>query len=162
MNLRILITLVISIVLVSCALTAPLPTPTPDYSDLVVTMERTPCFGACPIYKLTIYGDGRAVYEGEEFVAVKGQQTATIGAAQIRELVAAIESADYFSLNDDYSAPATDLPSTITTVTLGGQSKTINHYGVCGYSDIDTAPKELCDLESKIDEITNSARWVGK
>lgn len=162
MNLRILITLVISIVLVSCALTAPLPTPTPDYSSLIITLERTPCFGTCPAYKLTVYGDGRVVYEGSMFVAVDGQQTATISPNDVRELVAAMENAKFFSLKDDYSAPATDLPSTITTVTLGGQSKTINHYGVCGYSDIDTAPKELCDLESKIDEITNSAQWVGK
>jgi len=161
-NLRILITLVISIVLVSCALTAPLPTPTPDYSDLVVTMERTPCFGTCPAYKLTVYGDGRVVYEGNMFVAVEGQQTTTISQDAVQELVAALENTEFFSLEDDYSAPATDLPSTITTVTLDGQSKTINHYGVCGYSDIDTAPKELCDLENKIDEITNSAQWVGK
>jgi len=151
---------ILCIALTACSLST--PQPTPDYSSLVITMERTPCFGTCPAYKLTVYGDGRAVYEGDMFVAVEGQQTTTISQDAVQELVAALENAEFFSLEDDYSAPATDLPSTITTVTLGGQSKTINHYGVCGYSDIDTAPKELCDLENKIDEITNSAQWVGK
>lgn len=168
MLLRILTTLVISAVLVSCALTAPLstgtpqPTSAPNYSDLVITLERTACFGTCPVYKLTVYGDGRAEYEGEMFVAVEGRQTATISAEQVRELAAAIEKANYFSLKGDYSALATDLPSAITTVTLDGQTKTINHYGMCGYPDIDTAPEELCDLENKIDKIANSAQWVGK
>ena len=149
--------------LVACNVPTPAqPTPTPDYSTLVVTMERTPCFGTCPVYQLTIRGDGSVAYQGEMFVAVEGAQTAAISAEQIQALVTAIEAADFFSLADDYSAPATDLPSTIISVTFNGQSKQVNHYGVCGLADIDAAPKGLCDLEKTIDDVTDAAQWVGQ
>jgi hypothetical protein len=71
-----------------------------------------------------------------------------------------IEKANYFALEDTYSALATDMPSAITSVSLNGQSKKIDHYGYCGY-EFDTAPQALCDLEQQIDAITNSAQWVG-
>lgn len=158
--LRILASLFLSLVIVACALAAPQPTATPDYADLVITLERTACFGTCPIYSLTVYGDGRVEYDGEMFVAVEGRQSATISPEQVQALVTTLEEADYFNLSDDYSAPATDLPSTITSVTLGGKTKTINHYGYCE-ADFDIAPKVLCDFEQKIDEVTNSAQWVG-
>ncbi len=156
---RILIAIAIGAVIGACALTA--SPPAPDYSDLVITLERTPCFGACPVYKLAIYGDGRVMYAGQQFVAVTGQQTTTLSAEQVQELVSEIERADYFSLKDEYTAPATDMPSAIVSVSLNRQTKTINHYGYCG-AEFDEAPKELCDLEQKVDEITNSAQWVGR
>ena len=156
---KILFTSATGAVVVACALIV--PPPAPDYSDLVITLERTACFGACPVYKLTIYGDGRVVYEGQQFVAVTGQQTATLTAEQVQELVNEIEKANYFALKDDYTALVTDMPSVITSVTLNGKAKTINHYGYCG-ADFDEAPKELCDLELQIDAVTNSAQWVGQ
>ncbi len=42
--------------------------------DVVITLERTQCFGSCPVYKLTVYGDGRVVYEGGGFVKIKGEK----------------------------------------------------------------------------------------
>src|SRR5947208_1474873 len=40
--------------------------------DLRITLERSTCFGTCPDYKLTVTGDGTVVFEGREFVKVKG------------------------------------------------------------------------------------------
>jgi hypothetical protein len=137
-------------------------TPAPDYSTLVVTMERTPCFGTCPVYKLMIFGNGQVEYEGLNFVNVQGQQTATLTADQVKELIAELEKADFFELEGSYTVNATDLPSTIVTVTLDSRSKKIEHYGICGSQDINSAPQVLCDLEQKIDSITNSTQWTGK
>jgi hypothetical protein len=146
--------------LVACS-GLPAQTSTPDYSDLVITLERTVCFGACPAYHLTIYRDGRVVYEGKAFVAVEGTQTTQISAEQVAELVMAFETAGYFSLEENYTVAATDLPTTITSITINGQSKRISHYGIGGSSDLDSAPRELYELENKIDEIVNSNQWVG-
>jgi hypothetical protein len=59
-------------------------------------MKRGPCFGTCPVYQLTIYGDGRVIYEGQNFVAVEGTQNTRLEAEQIQALVIAIEDADFF------------------------------------------------------------------
>ena len=36
--------------------------------ELVISLERTPCYGTCPIYKMEIFSDGSAFYHGERFV----------------------------------------------------------------------------------------------
>jgi hypothetical protein len=126
------------------------------FSDLAITMERTACHGTCPIYKLTIEGNGDVIYEGQDFVQVKGKQTASLGPAQIQDLVSAFEQAKFVTLTDYTHEDATDSPSVITSITRNGKTKTINHY----YGD-SSAPQALFDLESKIDEITNSKQWTG-
>lgn len=160
----------LALMLAACSVAAPqatptptvAPTPTPNYSTLVITLERTVCFGFCPVYTLKVYGDGRVEYEGNQHVAVEGSQTATLTPEQVQELVAAYQAADYFNLKDDYTAPVTDLPSTITSVTIDGQTKVITNYGGCmEFENAEKAPQALCDFETKIDSLTNSAQWIG-
>ena len=140
--------------LASCASTPP-PVATSSYT--AVTLERTPCFGRCPVYTVTIYGDGTVRYEGKEHVKVKGSQTRVISPDRVRQLVAEIERAGYFSLNDAYNAyMVTDAPSAITSVTVEGRTKRVNHY----LGDRN-APKELLVLENRVDEVAGSADWVG-
>jgi hypothetical protein len=133
------------------------PTPTPDdISDVVITLERGPCFGACPVYKLTVYGDGRVVYEGIRFVGVEGTRTASISEEKVRQLVNEFQKIGYFSLDDEYiDTDATDLPSAITSITIAGKAKTVAHY----HGDF-SAPEELTALEDKIDEIASTEQWV--
>ena len=135
------------------------PTATPSTSDLkevVITLERTACHGTCPVYALTIYGSGTAIYEGKDFVKTKGRAEITISEEKIRQLVSEFEKVDYFSLNDSYvERVITDAPSATTSITIGGKTKTIKHY----HGDLN-APKQLTELESRIDEIIDSAQWI--
>ncbi len=133
------------------------PTPQGTLADVTITLERTACYGTCPVYKLTITGNGTVVYEGRDFVEVKGEQTSSISPAQVQVLVAAFEQTNFLSLRDYTDQKVTDSPSAITSLTINGKTKTVNHY----YGD-DSAPQELTDLESKIDEIVNSKQWTGK
>lgn len=134
------------------------PTTENSFADLVITLERTACYGTCPVYKLTITGDGTVTYVGRDFVTVKSEQTASLGTAQIQDLISAFDQANFFSLRDNYTDyNITDNPSAITSITFNGKTKTVNHY----YGDT-SAPQELFDLESKIDEIVNSKQWTGK
>lgn len=43
-----------------------------SFEHAAVLIERTDCFGSCPSYEAEIYGDGRVVWKGHEYVAVKG------------------------------------------------------------------------------------------
>src|SRR5574341_1232122 len=142
--------IILSLLLAACGGTSQ-ATPTPDYAAVVITLERTACFGSCPIYKLTIYGGGRVEYEGERFVAVTGKQTSTISAGQVEELVKAFDAANYFSLKDEYAVQATDLPTTITSISLNGRTEMVSNYGGCWLDLPERAPQALCDLEQRID-----------
>ena len=108
-------------------------------------MYRSVCFGACPVYSLTIYGNGTVVYEGEMYVNVTGKQTSEISQEKIQEIVDEFYRIDYLSLDDVYDEPISDIPHTITSIRINGKYKSI--YNRAG------APKELKELENKIDEI---------
>jgi hypothetical protein len=153
-----LISLLLGLSLAACGLGG--PAATPDAAGAVITLERAACFGTCPIYKLTLHGDGRVEYLGGQYVAVIGPRTGAISPAQVQELLAAFNRAGYARLADAYTAPATDLPSTITSLTLNGQTKTVNNYGGCVIDFPGKAPQALCDLETQIDTVTQSAQWV--
>jgi len=132
---------------------------TPD--DVVITLERTTCLGTCPAYKLTIRGDGSVVYEGHKFVRVEGIRQRQVDKTAIATLLQAFADADYFGLENGYAeiknpdgtvSIVTDLPTTYTSLTLLGRHKKITDYV--------GAPKQLIELENKIDEIAGSKRWV--
>jgi len=135
-------------------------TPDPIPSDLLIALDRGPCFGTCPVYSLTVSADGTVLFDGMQFVEAQGERTASIPRGQLQELVDAILAADFFALQDSYVVSATDLPSITTTVTLQGRTKSIFHYGVgCG-TDLDTAPPPLCEIEALLERIPVSNGWV--
>ncbi|HKP53319.1 MAG TPA: DUF6438 domain-containing protein [Chloroflexia bacterium] len=128
-----------------------------DLSDLVINLERTACFGSCPVYNLTIYGDGSVVFDGERFVEKEGTHKGTVSHEKIKEIVRWFEKVGYFALYDDYTHKAwTDSPSAYTSIKLAGNSKRIAHY----HGD-PSAPFRLSMLEAKIDEVANTYQWIG-
>lgn len=137
--------------------------------DTVITLERTGCFGTCPIYKLKISANGSLIYEGQMYIKTKGIVKSTLSQEQLRELISEFEKAKYFSLRDSYEAapdgcPAfwTDNPAAITSIQMKGKKKSISHYYGCREQGVDGVvyPQELYKLESRIDEIVNSKQWI--
>jgi len=124
--------------------------------QVAMTLERTACFGFCPIYKLTVYGNGKVVYEGKRFVKVTGTRTTTISQTAARKLIADFQKLNYFKLQDSYTGGHTDAPSAITSLTIGKKQKTVNHYLASP-----NAPTQLTELENQIDAVVNSKQWIG-
>jgi hypothetical protein len=126
--------------------------------DIVITIQRSACFGNCPIYSAQIYADGAVVYVGDEFVKEKGERRFKIPQENIQKLIKEFERIDYFSLKDKYDADengmsVTDLPTTITSICLDGKTKrVVNYYG---------APKKLFELEDKIDNLAGLYKYLG-
>ena len=135
------------------------PQAIPD--DFAIKLERTSCFGPCPVYSVTIDGKGNVTYEGKKFVRVPGRQSDQIPVSRVAELAATVERIRFFDLNDEYrvirnadgtTTMVTDLPTTFVTVTRGGQTKSIEDYV--------GAPESLKELEKQIDETARTKRWI--
>jgi hypothetical protein len=129
----------------------------------VITLERTACLGGCPIYRVAVSPTGLVSYEGKAHVRRMGAAIDQIPAERVDALLSELEHAGYFSLADRYTAGepacgryATDSPSAITTVRLGGGLKRVEHDYGCG-----AAPGSLVVLQRRIDEVLNSAQWTG-
>jgi membrane dipeptidase len=123
-----------------------------DATPTEITLERTPCFGVCPDYKVTIRGDGTVAYEGRQFVRVTGTRTWKIDPAAVAALAAEMQQAGYFDLQDSYEAHVTDNPTTWTSLTVGGRTKRIKDY-VAG-------PAALKEIEAKIDLVSGVKEYV--
>jgi len=122
--------------------------------DLVITLERTMCPGACPDYLLSVYSDGKIVYEGRHYVAVKGRQERSISKDDVKKLVDEFYRSGYFSLKDRYDPIVNDGAITKTSIVADGKKKQVVN---CHPSQ---APEGLYKLERMIDEIAQSERWV--
>ena len=137
-------------------------------NDLLITLERSVCFGTCPDYKVTISADGKVTFEGREYVKVKGSATSHISKEDLSTLIAAFDAASYFSLKDKYMTESdgcpevwTDNPRAVTSIRINGKSKTINHYYGCQeHSGASIYPTALTTLETKIDKIVGTTRWI--
>jgi hypothetical protein len=137
--------------------------------DLLITLERTGCRGACAMYTLRVFADGRVIYRGKQFVRNRRKVTSTITQEQLRQLLSEFEKADYFSLRDRYQywvdgcpSSGIDYPGAITSIRIKGRTKTITHDHGCRekWPDGPVYPSALFALEQRIDEIVGISRWT--
>lgn len=160
MRITLILTLIIMACGAACHATSPSNSgnsPTGRHEPLA-TLERTACFGFCPIYKVTIFRDGIVEYEGEKFVKIVGRATGRLTARQLAQLNELFQINGYLRLENAYdSLDATDLPYAFTSYSpAGGQTKTIRHY----LGDR-SAPEALTRVEQGIDRIVNIEQWIG-
>ena len=125
----------------------PLFTPV-NLTDVEIKLEKTACYGPCPVYSVIIYGDGTVIYDGIQFVDNIGKSTHQIPQDHVTDLVAMIYELNYFSLKDRYAAGWTDDSTVITSVKINDDEKTVTNYGHYG-------PDRLHKIEKKIDGLTN-------
>jgi hypothetical protein len=122
-----------------------------------ITLRRTPCYGPCPVYELTILGTGEVTYLGEAHVAKAGAHSWRISGRRLERVAEAFERARYSRLEDRYtSREFTDAPGCLTSVEYeDGSSKSIIHY----HGD-PSAPDTLTELEDEIDRIVGAERYT--
>jgi hypothetical protein len=117
-----------------------------------IGIERSACFGECPVYTFILKSDGTFRYEGEKFVKRKGQFTGTISISEFDQLAQTIKNAGYMKLNKTYRRPVTDLPTAFTMVIMDGRRKIIMDYA-------DSGPQKLQAIEKLIDGLMEKAKW---
>lgn len=128
-------------------------------SDVKIVLDRSDCFTWCPVYTLTIYGDGRVAFLGVENVKVVGEATGKIDPEGLGRLLERFEVLRFFELRDTYSPRAgctrarTDMPIVTVTLSLRGRVKQVEH-------DLSCELPELEDLELTIDREAGSRKWV--
>jgi Domain of unknown function (DUF6438) len=122
-----------------------------------ITLERPPCDGPCPVYKITVSSKGEVVYRGEAHVDKAGTHRWRISRRRLQRLAEAFERANYLYLEHDYtSCGASDAPGCLTSVEYAdGSSKSVVHY----HGD-PAAPESLAELEDEIDRIVGVERFT--
>lgn len=123
--------------------------------DLLVSLQRTPCYGNCPSYKLEIFKDGSVKYKGAAHVKRVGFFTAIANADFIALIQKQAASINFMKLSDKYpieKIEIADMPTTISYIRLGNEGKMI-------YNNFD-APKELVAFERWLEKEMDNLQWT--
>lgn len=121
----------------------------------VFTLRKTPCYGECPVYRLTIMSDGDVYYTGINNVDLIGDYRAKVSADRVDRLLreaiteGVYEWSDIYPEKKDYFIA--DASNTITKVVWRGREKTITNNS--------EAPEELLALENKLTALIDELKW---
>lgn len=92
---------------------------------LLASIERTACYGKCPMYKATFMDNGQVMYVGRRFVEKIGTYSTLLEPNEIELIKKKAEELKYFELDDLYPTIVSDFPSCITEVQINGNSKRV-------------------------------------
>jgi hypothetical protein len=115
-------------------------------NDFKLEMERTPCYGSCPVYTLSVDANGRVTYSGYKKV-FKGapnkdwleKKIWRIRKAKVKELLKVIDANGYFSMRDLFDSKETgckfglypDYAGVNLDISVGGKRVIILHHFGC-------------------------------
>jgi hypothetical protein len=120
-----------------------------------VTLERTMCFGSCPVYKITLFGSGWVKYEGTRYVCETGLDFAMVDRPVARKLISDLARSGYFEIDWKRTHDWTDAPWAITQLSVGEKSRALEDYH--GNRNV---PQLMRRFEETIDEVAGTARWL--
>lgn len=108
--------------------------PVPDSLSIEeIEFTTSGCFGSCPVFELSIKGDGRATYKAIKHNKEEGKFKARIDSASLAQLFKTINYLQLHSLKDEYSVGWTDDQTVNLSITFtNGWEKKISDYGAIG------------------------------
>ena len=117
-----------------------------------IGLERSGCYGTCPVYTVIIKSDGTFRYKGEHFVKRTGEHTGTVSLYAFNHVAQYVRDSGFMDLQESYTRMVTDNPTTFTTAVIDGKRKVVSNYA-------DAGPSKLWAIEQLIDKLLLEAKW---
>lgn len=132
-----------------------------------IEYEATPCFGFCPVFKMTINPDRTAVFEAEHFnfndkpskdefsKPREGTFKGTIKEEDYNQLISLLDGLNVKGLNDKYGEHnITDLPTSYLRIKFAdGTSKNVEDYGKRG-------SEKLSEVYKFFENLRKNQQWT--
>lgn len=123
-----------------------------------ITLERTPCFGTCPVYTVTLHRSGKAELHAVRNLPKTGNFVGELDALSFGRLCYVLDHYRFKDFKDRY-LPAmawTDDTTCIVTARKGTKDvKKVSDYGTVG-------PIELWTIQQLIDGFRERIEWKSK
>ncbi len=124
-------------------------------SQIEITLRRSGCLGDCPSYMVTISTTG-IIFDGQANVVAAGKHVDQVDAVKVRDLARKFIAADFYSMDNDYSASVTDAAGYALAITIDGHRKEVGDY-VGRWTGM---PGIIVELEDEVDAFAKTGRWV--
>ncbi|MEM1321528.1 MAG: DUF6438 domain-containing protein [Bacteroidota bacterium] len=127
---------------------------TSDLSKLTKAMEmyKSPCFGTCPVFRMTIYDNGFVAFNGIRNTDKQGLYVRQLSKKQYEKLSKAFEAADFWSHPDVYPSDVSDVPSITISQFREGKAKEVK-------GDF-SRPEAILELEKMLDAVASEGEWT--
>jgi Domain of unknown function (DUF6438) len=121
--------------------------------QLLFSIEKGPCFGACPEYKLEVFTNGEAHLKGIRNVAQVGEFKTHVSDSLLSEMKKSIGAMDIASLDTNYvNKYLTDFPAIDLYFDLKSERKHIHIFH-------QQPPQEISDLLRLLEGFENAIDW---
>lgn len=115
------------------------------------TIQKTYCYGKCPVYKMTIYEDGRTILEGKANLEMLGIWELKLEMSELESFTEMATKIGYMELEDKYDSAITDIPSTTTSIIIDGVRKEV--YRRANY------PEKILKFEALFTDLLEGKEW---
>jgi Domain of unknown function (DUF6438) len=127
--------------------------------SLTIETWHSNCQIGCPVYKITVHGNGAVEYVGEQFVKVRGSQASSLNEKQMQAVLAGFDRADFFSLEDQAFAWGYHSARVSVRITVDGKTKEVrgDTYDIGAKSGLQA---KFVAAVANLDRIIGTDRWV--
>lgn len=126
----------------------------PEPSYLLLRLEKTACYGECPVFEVKCYSDGRTIWKGAHYCDRIGYYETFLPKTWREQLLSRAKAIRFFSLLDHYPAEGpylSELPNTIVYLNDGKKEKSISQNYL--------TPKELIAFEEEVLKLMDKLNW---
>jgi hypothetical protein len=124
--------------------------------NTTISLERTVCFGTCPVYRVSVSGDGHAAYLGILHVDVRGEHHYQVNPRGVARLLESARDKDLWSLRPAYRSSVSDGATYTIVISSGDRMLQIVDYMGEGAG----MPAAVTTFEEEIDEVAQTASWM--
>ncbi|MFM2156478.1 MAG: hypothetical protein RL516_1227 [Bacteroidota bacterium] len=122
-------------------------------NHLLFSIEKGPCFGACPEYKIEVFTNGEAHLKGIRNVEHVGEFKKQLPAEFIQEIANSIKALDIAALDSNYvNEYLTDFPATDLGFDINGVQKRIHVFH-------ESPPQRIQKVMDVINGYENRIKW---
>ncbi|MEO5581623.1 MAG: DUF6438 domain-containing protein [Saprospiraceae bacterium] len=93
--------------------------------DKFFEMSKSPCFGRCPVYTVTVFQNGLMVLDAKDNMPWKGKYSNQMTPSELNSFKSTLKSLSIHHYKDEYREPIADAPATTITYYEGANSKKI-------------------------------------
>jgi hypothetical protein len=108
------------------------PNPGAAFNFETITFKTNPCFGECPVFKITINKDRSATYTAIRYNEQSGSYSGTVPKKDFDDLLLLMQYLQFDKLKNNYAVPWSDSQTATTEISYSGKLKTITDYGEIG------------------------------
>ena len=123
-----------------------------------IKLERSGCFGPCPVYTLTMEPSGVVTFEGEFHVCAEGSRSRQVDPKLVAQLAAGLSAIRF---PDFVRTEALILDAPRTTVSLTQNGVTKNATFQLGFGRPSSDVRLLLRIADRIDSLARAEEWVG-